>query len=370
MSIRAIKAIHNKHDRSHHITAVALLRALHHNMLNRLSRTVLNTRFQRFSVSASDLIKGESAVLWVNPVPTGNYSANEIEEGLPVSYEDISRALFRIKAGVKYTHCDYSHFLSEICDAKVYIKKDFMQFTGSFKERGGRNSLMLLTKDEKAKGVVTASAGNHALALAWHGNKLGIPVNCVMPTTAPLKKVDNCRKFGANVILHGNHIGDAKEYALKELSTLKYINGYDDPEIIAGAGTMGVEILEQVPDVDVIFVPVGGAGLIAGVSLAVKVLQPHVQVIGVEPHNVTSFAAALHAGEPVNGFKAGTLADGLAVPIVGPTSFQVARRCVDETCSVTEGQISVAMLRLIEMEKIIVEGGGSTGKPELPCDIF
>lgn len=220
---------------------------------------------------------------------------------------------------------------------------------------------MLLGKDQKTKGVVTASAGNHALALAWHGNKLNIPVTCVMPTTAPLKKVDNCRKFGANVLIHGMHIGDAKEYALKNLPELKYINGYDDPEIIAGAGTMAVEILEQVPDVDTIFVPVGGAGLIAGISLAAKVLQPSVKVIGVEPFNVASFAAALHAGEPVNGFKAGTLADGLAVPVVGPTSFKVAQRCVDETCCVTEGQISIAMLRLIEMEKIIVEGGGATG---------
>ena len=220
---------------------------------------------------------------------------------------------------------------------------------------------MLLSKEMKELGVVSASAGNHALALAYHGKTLGIPVNVVMPVTAPLKKIDNCRKLGANVILHGQHIGEAKEYALKEMPQLKYINGYDDPEIIAGAGTMGVEILEQIPDLDAIFVPVGGAGLIAGVSLAMKVLQPNVQVIGVEPYNVASLAAALHAGQPVNAFKAGTLADGLAVPVVGPTSFQVAKRCVDETCSVSEGQISIAMLRLIEMEKIIVEGGGATG---------
>jgi threonine dehydratase len=130
--------------------------------------------------------------------------------------------------------------------------------------RGGRNSLLLLTKEQKKEGVITASAGNHALALAWHGKDLGIPVTCVMPSGAPLTKVDKCRKFGANVILHGEHIGDAKEFAQTQYSQLKYINGYNDPEIIAGAGTMGIEILEQVKDVEVILVPVGGAGLIAG----------------------------------------------------------------------------------------------------------
>lgn len=180
-----------------------------------------------------------------------------------------------------------------------------------------------------------------------------------MPLTAPLTKVSKCRKFGANVILHGAHIGEAKEFAQREHSALKYINGYDDPEIIAGAGTMGIEILEQVPDVDVILVPVGGAGLIAGVSLAVKTLRPNVEVIGVEPENVASYAAALAAGYPVNGFKEATLADGLAVPVVGPTSFEIARRFVDYSVTVSEKLIAIAVLRLIETEKLVVEGGGA-----------
>lgn len=131
---------------------------------------------------------------------------------LPVSFEDISRAHYRIASGIVKTHCDLSQFLSEICECNIYLKKDFTQFTGSFKERGGRNSLMLLSDEAKAKGVITASAGNHALALAWHGKDLGIPVTCVMPSTAPLAKVDKCRKFGANVILHGAHIGEAKVF--------------------------------------------------------------------------------------------------------------------------------------------------------------
>lgn len=278
---------------------------------------------------------------------------------LPVSFEDISRALYRIRSGIKKTHCDISQFLSELCGCEIYLKKDFTQFTGSFKERGGRNSLMLLSAQAKREGVITASAGNHALALAWHGKDLNIPVTCVMPLNAPLTKVDKCRKFGARIILHGEHIGEAKEFAMKEHPNLKYINGYDDPEIIAGAGTMGIEILEQVPKVDVILVPIGGAGLIAGVSLAVKTISPNVQVIGVEPENVASYAAAIAAGKPVNGFKEATLADGLAVPIVGPTSFEVAKRFVDSSCNVSEKMIALAMLRLIEMDKLVVEGGGA-----------
>jgi len=292
----------------------------------------------------------------VKPVLT----MEETRKKLPVTFEDVSRALYRIQSGLKKTHCDYSQFLTDICGCDVYLKKDFTQFTGSFKERGGRNALMLLSPEAKKDGVVTASAGNHALALAWHGKMLGIPVTCVMPSSAPMAKIDKCRKFGANVILHGEHIGEAKEYANKHFAKKKYINGYDDPEIIAGAGTMGIELIDQVKDLDVVLVPVGGAGLIAGVSLAIKTIKPSVQVIGVEPVNVASYAAALAAGKPVNGFKESTIADGLAVPIVGPTSFEVARHYVDSTCSVSEKLISIAMLRLIETEKLVVEGGGAT----------
>lgn len=281
------------------------------------------------------------------------------DEKLPVSFEDISRALYRIQSGIKKTHCDRSQFLSEVLNCEIYIKKDFTQFTGSFKERGGRNALMLLSPEGRKKGVITASAGNHALALAWHGKDLNIPVTCVMPVNAPLAKVDKCRRFGANIVLHGEHIVEAKKWALENHPQKKYINGYDDPEIIAGAGTMGIEIMEQVKDMDVVIVPIGGAGLIAGVSLAVKTIKPSVQVIGVEPENVASYTAALKAGYPVEGYKGSTLADGLAVPIIGPTSFKVARHLVDDVVLVSEKQIAIAILRLIEMEKLVVEGGGA-----------
>jgi len=219
------------------------------------------------------------------PIISAGHTPVPDADTLPVSFEDIIRAHYRIASGIRRTHCDMSAFLSELCGCTVWLKKDFTQFTGSFKERGGRNSLMMLSDEEKSKGVITASAGNHALALAWHGKDLGIPVTCVMPTVAPMTKVEKCRKFGATIIQHGAHIGEAREFALSEHKHLKYINGYNDPEIIAGAGSMAIEILEQVPHVDAIIVPVGGAGLIAGVSLAAKTLRPNIQVVGVEPDN-------------------------------------------------------------------------------------
>lgn len=223
--------------------------------------------------------------------------------------------------------------------------------------------MLSLTAEEKEIGVIAASAGNHALALCWHGKQLGIPVTVVMPTTAPMAKVDKCRAFGADVRIHGVHIGEAKEWALNgpEGGVKKYINGYDDPEIIAGAGTMGIELLEQVPDADVVVVPVGGAGLIAGVALAVKTLNPNVRVIGVEPERCSSYTAALAAGYPVPAETLPTLADGLAVPTVGPHAFAVARQWVDEVVQVTEKDVALSVLRLIEGEKLVVEGGGATG---------
>jgi threonine dehydratase len=204
-------------------------------------------------------------------------------DDLPVTFADISRAHVAIRDGVVRTKCEYSVFLSEIIGANIYLKPEFRQFTGSFKERGARNAILkLMSKDpESAKrGVIAASAGNHALALAYHGRELGIPVTVVMPTVAPLAKVDKCRKFGARIIIQGGHIGEAKTFAetLVASDDLTYINGYDDPPIIAGAGTIGIELIDDVPNVDVVVVPVGGAGLIAGVSCAVKTLKPDTKV--------------------------------------------------------------------------------------------
>jgi threonine dehydratase len=289
-------------------------------------------------------------------------------EELPVTFSDISRANVAIRTGIKRTPCVKSYFLSELIGANVFLKTEFQQFTGSFKERGARNAILALLREHggeylRGKGVIAASAGNHALALAYHGKDLNVPVTVVMPVVAPLAKVDKCRKFGANVVIHGLHIGEAKEHAEELiLSTgLEYVNGYDDPPIIAGAGTIGIEIIEDVPCVDAVVVPVGGAGLIAGIGCAVKTLKPDVKVFGVEPFFAASYTAALGAGKPVPAKVTPTLADGLAVPTVGSNAFDVARHYVDECVLCTEKEVSLAILRLIENEKMVVEGGGATG---------
>lgn len=288
-------------------------------------------------------------------------------EALPVTFSDISRANVAIRSGVKRTTCEKSYFLSELIGANVFLKTEFRQFTGSFKERGARNALFHHIREKgdafKETGAIAASAGNHALALAYHGQQLGIPITVVMPTVAPLAKVDKCKRFGARIIIEGAHIGEAMAYAktMVESEGLTYINGYDDPPIVAGAGTMGIEMIDEVPCVDAVVVPIGGAGLIAGVSCAVKTLKPDVKVYGVEPEFCASYTAALKAGKPVSTVVTPTLADGLAVPVVGPHAFEVARHYVDETVLCTEKEISLAVLRLIENEKMVVEGGGAAG---------
>src|SRR6266850_8435359 len=208
-----------------------------------------------------------------------------------VFLEDITAAADRIRDGIVRTPCPESIPLSEITGMKIFCKLDYLQRTGSFKERGARNALAQLPPDQQKRGVIAASAGNHAQALAYQGKLLGIPATVVMPQYAPLIKVSNCQMLGANVILHGRDFAEAKAQADKIAAEkgLAYIDGYDDPAIIAGQGTMGIEILDQVKDVDAVIVPVGGSGLIAGVSLAVKTLRSQTKVIAVEADNAASF---------------------------------------------------------------------------------
>ncbi len=245
---------------------------------------------------------------------------------------------------------------------EILCKLDNLQRTGSFKERGARNALSLLTPEQQERGVIAASAGNHAQALAYQGRLLGIPATVVMPRYAPLIKIGNCEKLGATVVLHGKDFAEAKACAheIGEEKGLAYIDGYDDPAIIAGQGTMGLEILEQAPDLDAVIVPIGGAGLIAGVSLAVKTKRPEVQVIGVEADHVASFSAALKAGAPTRIEISATLADGLAIPQVGAYAFAIAKSRVDRVVTVTEEQIAISILRIVELEKGVVEGAAAT----------
>jgi len=278
-----------------------------------------------------------------------------------VSFRNIEEAAGRIAGHVVASPCPHSIPLSEATGMNIFCKLEYLQRTGSFKERGARNALSLLSPEQKKCGVIAASAGNHALGLAYHAQLLGIPATVVMPKFAPLMKVSNCRRLGANVVLHGMDLGDARIRAdeIAAEKKLSYINGFDDPAIISGQGTMGLEIANQVPDVDAVIVPIGGAGLIAGLALALKTLKPGVKIIGVEPERAASFSAAMQAGRPVRVEVKPTLADGLSVPSVGGNAFAIAHDLVDKTILVGEQEIALAILRLLELEKAVVEGAGA-----------
>ncbi|WP_237023477.1 threonine ammonia-lyase [Lacunisphaera limnophila] len=259
------------------------------------------------------------------------------------------------------TPCPESIPLSDITGARIFCKLDNLQRTGSFKERGARNALLQLEPRQKKRGVIAASAGNHALGLAYHGQLLGIPVTVVMPDYAPLIKVSTCRKLGAVVVMAGRDFAEARARAdeLAAAEGLAYIHGFDDPAIIAGQGTMALEMLEQVRDADAIVCPIGGAGLLAGLAVAAKALRPGIKIIGVESGATASFTAALRARRPVTIPRRATLADGLAVLRVGDNAFRLARPRVDRVVRVTEDWIALAILRMIELEKIVVEGAAA-----------
>jgi len=262
---------------------------------------------------------------------------------------------------VVVTPCPESIPLSEITGARIFCKLDNLQRTGSFKERGARNALLRLPPKQQKRGVIAASAGNHALGLAYHGQLLGIPVTVVMPDYAPLIKVSTCRRLGARVIVQGRDFAEARAGAdaLATRDGLAYIHGFDHPDIIAGQGTMALEILEQVKDADAIVAPIGGAGLIAGLAVAAKALRPRLKVIGVESVATASFTAALKAKHPVTIPRRATLADGLAVLRVGDNAFALARDRLDRVVRVSEDWIALAILRMVEREKIVVEGAAA-----------
>jgi threonine dehydratase len=278
-----------------------------------------------------------------------------------ITLADVVAARERIRGGTYESPCVESIPLSQLTGDPVDYKLDYLQRTGSFKERGARNALLQLRPEQRRRGVVAASAGNHALGVAYHGSLLGIPVTVVMPRFAPLIKVTNCRSLGATVILHGDDVGAARGKAVELAAAqgLAFLHPFDNPDVVAGQGTMGLEILEQLPDVEAIVVPVGGGGLIAGIGTAVKALKPGVRIIGVEPENAACLTAALAAGTPVDVPLRPTLADGLAVARVGDIPFACDRAVVDRMVTVDEASIALAILRLIELEKSVVEGAGA-----------
>ena len=288
----------------------------------------------------------------------GGYDWNMSKD---VSLETIRAARERIRDEIYHSPCPYSLSLSRLTGCEIYCKMESLQVTGSFKERGARNKLKQLGDSQKRAGVIAASAGNHALALAYHGRELGVGVTVVMPKYAPLVKVSNCRSFGANVILHGDSFQEAKDRALaiREEKGSVYVHGFDDEDIIAGAGTLGLEILEDVPEVEAVIVPIGGGGLIAGVGTAVKALKPGVRVIGVEPKNAPTMHDSLKRGVVMRVQTLPTLADGLAVGEAGRLCLEITRRVMDELVMLDEVQIATAILRLLELEKTVVEGAGA-----------
>ncbi|CAG9807557.1 unnamed protein product [Chironomus riparius] len=279
-----------------------------------------------------------------------------------ITFQDVCQAAFMIRGGIETTPCTRSH-LSDSLGMDIYLKKEFLQFTGSFKERGARNALLHLTAEQKRAGVVSASLGNHAQAIAYHGMKLNIPVTVVMPKEASIMKIQKCRSFKANVLVQGADMAAAKTIAM-EISRDKgmpYINGYDHPYIMAGQGTIGLEIVEQCDGADAVVVPVGGGGLIAGIATAIKTLSPNTKIIGVESDKCPSFSKALEHGGPIYTKNHATLADGLAVPKVGVNAYKTIVPLLDKMIVVKEEWIALAILRLVEMEKCVVEGAGASG---------
>ncbi len=274
---------------------------------------------------------------------------------------DVEAARERIRDGIYVSPCVESIPLSQLTGAHVWCKLDYLQRTGSFKERGARNALLLLSDEQRKRGVIAASAGNHAQGIAYHGSLLGIPVTVVMPKFAALIKVTNCRHLGARVVLHGADLTEARAHAeaLAQAEGLTFIHPFDNEHVMAGQGTMALEILEQAPDVEAIVVPVGGGGLLAGIGTVMKARKPSVRVIGVEPEHAACLTAALAAGAPVTVPLSTTLADGLAVALLGTRPFARLKEVVDKVVTVDEASIALAILRLIELEKSVVEGAGA-----------
>jgi len=277
--------------------------------------------------------------------------------------EDIRRAQQRLEGKIRRTPLYPCESLSARCGASVWFKHEYQQVTGSFKERGACNALASLGDAQRVLGVIAASAGNHALGLAYHGLRMHVPVHVVMPRFAPMVKVNRCRALGAEVQLLGESFDEARTLAAARARDegLTLVHGFDDPRVIAGQGTIGLEILEQEPNLEAIVVPVGGGGLIAGVATAVHALRPEVEVIGVEAEHAPTLAQARRAGAPTRVDVIPGLADGLAVSQLGDHCFAAIEGIVARSEVVTEADIASAIVALMETEKAIVEGAGAVG---------
>lgn len=276
-----------------------------------------------------------------------------------IELRDVEAARERIRGEIYQTPLVHSKELSALTGNEIFLKLDNLQMTGSFKERGALHRILLLTPEERARGVVAASAGNHGQAVAYHATRRGIRAQIWMPRYTPLVKLQATKAYGGDVVLHGNSYDEAYTGARAQDAT--FVHAFDDPAVMAGQGTLGLEMLEQNPQLDVIVTSVGGGGLVSGVACAVKGKKPSIQVIGVQTARLPSMQAAMREGGPVWIPPASTLADGIAVRRAGELTAPAVRRYVDRIVTVEEGDIAAAILYLLEREKTLAEGAGAIG---------
>jgi threonine dehydratase len=278
-----------------------------------------------------------------------------------VTLQDVQDAAKRIAGAVVHTPCLRSETLSRIAKADIWLKFENLQFTASFKERGALNTLLQLTPDERKRGVIAMSAGNHAQGVAYHAGRLGIPATIVMPAFTPNMKVTHTRGHGAKVVLHGNTLAEAaaEAHRLAAAEKLVFVHPYDDQRIIAGQGTIALEMLQDVPELDTLVAPVGGGGMIAGCAVAARGLKPDLKVIGVETAGYSAMRQQM-AGEPVTA-GGDTIAEGIAVRDIGELPLKICRALLEKVVSVDEVTIERAIALLLEVEKTVVEGAGAAG---------
>jgi threonine dehydratase len=274
---------------------------------------------------------------------------------------DIRAAAERLAGRVHRTPILSATGLGARAGVRLHLKCENLQKTGSFKPRGALNKVLSLSPEERARGLVTVSAGNHAQAVAWAAQIAGAACTVVMPTAAPQSKIDATRGYGAEIVLHDDRATLFDRLAeVRDARGLVFVHPFDDPDVVAGAGTIGLEILEDLVDVDVVVVPVGGGGVLSGIASAIKQVRPRVKVVAVELAEGPGLAPALAAGKPVPVTRPwGTLADGMTPPFVGSLAVQIAREAVDELVGVTEAAIADAMKLLMTRAKLYVEGGGA-----------
>jgi threonine dehydratase len=287
----------------------------------------------------------------------------EKEQRAAVTIADIWEAHKLLKPRLHHTPLTASRTLSEMTGADIYLKAENMQRSGSFKVRGASYKLSRLSEQEYRRGVIAASAGNHAQGVAIAASQYGIPCTIVMPETAPLAKVMATQGYGASVVLHGFTYDDAYAHCLKlqeELGAV-FIHAFDDPDIIAGQGTLGLEMLSDLPDADALVVPIGGGGLMSGIAIAARALRPDITIIGVQAAGAPSFRSSLDAGELRTTPAITTIADGIAVKRPGELTFSIIQRLVDDVVLVNDEAIIAAVLFLMERLKMLVEGAGAVG---------